>query len=100
MLEVIEREQLLENAARLGQYLMDELSRFPVIRNVRGAGLMIGFDVPDSYGDLRKNLLFRHHIFTGEAKGNVIRLLPPLGIEEDLLDDGLTVLEHAVRDLT
>ncbi len=48
-------------------------------RNVRGRGLMIGFDVPEQFKDLRKNLLWKHKIFTGEAKPNVISLLPSPG---------------------
>jgi len=87
---------LIENAARLGQYLLDELSRFPVILNVRGAGLMIGFDVPDSHADLRQNLLFQHHIFTGEAKGNVIRLLPSLALTREEADLFLEKLRAAL----
>jgi acetylornithine aminotransferase len=97
VLEVMEQEQLMENAARLGQYLMDELSRFPVIQNVRGAGLMIGFDVPDSHAGLRQNLLFQHHIFTGEAKGNVIRLLPSLALTRGEADLFLEKLRVAIR---
>jgi acetylornithine/N-succinyldiaminopimelate aminotransferase len=96
VLEVIGQEKLIENAARLGQYLLDELSRFPVILNVRGAGLMIGFDVPDSHADLRQNLLFQHHIFTGEAKGNVIRLLPSLALTREEADLFLEKLMAAI----
>ena len=51
-----------------------------IIGEVRGKGLMIGFDVPETLKDLRKNLLFNQHIFTGEAKPNVIRLLPALNL--------------------
>ena len=96
VLEVMEQEQLMENTARLGQYLLDELSRFPVIQNVRGAGLMIGFDVPDSHAGLRQNLLFQHHIFTGEAKGNVIRLLPSLALTREEADLFLEKLRVAI----
>lgn len=96
VLEVIGQEKLIENAARLGQYLLDELSRFPVILNVRGAGLMIGFDVPDSHAGLRQNLLFQRHIFTGEAKGNVIRLLPSLALTREEADLFLEKLMSAI----
>lgn len=98
VLEVIEQDQLMENAARLGQYLLDELSRFPVIRNVRGAGLMIGFDVPDTHAGLRQNLLFQQHVFTGEAKGNVVRLLPSLALTRDEADLFLEKLRAAVGE--
>ena len=99
VLEVIESDQLVAHAARLGQYLMDELSRFPVIQNVRGAGLMIGFDVPDSHAELRKNLLFRYRVFTGEAKGGVIRLLPSLALTQADADEFLEKLNQAIQEI-
>lgn len=80
VLEVIEAENLMQNATDMGNYLMHELKKIPALQNVRGCGLMIGFDVPEPYKDLRKNLLWKHHIFTGEAKPNVIRLLPSLAV--------------------
>jgi acetylornithine/N-succinyldiaminopimelate aminotransferase len=88
VLEVIEREDLLQHATITGNYIMEELKKITALQNVRGIGLMIGFDVPEQYKDLKKNLLVKHHIFAGEAKPNVIRLLPALNIgkhEADLL---------------
>ncbi len=88
VLEVMDRDNLLQHAEETGNYIMDELKKIPALQNVRGRGLMIGFDVPEQYKDLKKNLLSKHHIFTGEAKPNVIRLLPALNIgkhEADLL---------------
>lgn len=82
VLEVMEEEKLLQNAEKVGNYLMTELEKITEIKNVRGMGLMIGFDVPDELKQLRKNLLFEHHIFTGEAKPSVIRLLPSLALKE------------------
>ncbi|RYY28646.1 MAG: aspartate aminotransferase family protein [Chitinophagaceae bacterium] len=80
VLEVIESDNLMSNAATVGEYIMEQLKQIPALQNVRGRGLMIGFDVPESLKDLKKNLLFKHHIFTGEAKPNVIRLLPSLAL--------------------
>lgn len=80
VLEVIEKEQLMRNAASIGEFLMQELKSIPAISGVRGLGLMIGFDVPDELKNLKKNLLKEHRIFTGEAKPNVIRLLPSLAL--------------------
>ena len=80
VLEVIAKDDLLANALAMGNYLMAELKKIPQLKNVRGRGLMIGFDVTDEYKDLRKKLLSKHRIFTGEAKPNVIRLLPALNI--------------------
>lgn len=94
VLEVIEQEDLMTNAATLGDYWMEQLRSFPYIQEVRGRGLMIGFDLPDSLASLRKDLLFKHHIFTGEAKPNTVRLLPSLAMtkaEADILLEALTV---------
>lgn len=92
VLEVIEKDALLSNASVIGNYLLQELSAIPELKNVRGRGLMIGFDVDGEIAPLKKNLLFKHKIFTGEAKPNVIRLLPALTItkqEVDILIDAI-----------
>ncbi len=82
VLEVIEEEKLMGNAVMVGKYLRDELESIPQLKNVRGRGLMIGFDVLDDYKDLKKNLLWNQKVFTGEAKPNVIRLLPSLALKK------------------
>jgi acetylornithine/N-succinyldiaminopimelate aminotransferase len=89
VLEVIEEERLIENAAKTGRYLMDELKKLPQISEVRGRGLMIGIELPESLAHVRKELLFKHHIFTGEAKPNVIRLLPSLALQQSQADQFL-----------
>ncbi len=80
VLEVIEKDNLLQNASEVGSYLISELKKFNQIKEVRGRGLMIGIDLPDELSHVKKDLLFKHHIFTGEAKPNVIRLLPALNL--------------------
>jgi len=82
VLEVMEAENLMDNALNMGSWLMEQLNQFPQLKNVRGRGLMLGFDVPDTLPDLKKSLLTRQHIFTGEAKPNVIRLLPSLTLTQ------------------
>ncbi len=99
VLEVIEQEGLVEKAVQRGQYLMNRLKTISGIQNVRGRGLMIGFDVPDALKDLRKNLLYKHYIFTGEAKPNVIRLLPSLAITRKQIDEFLDVLQEEINSL-
>jgi acetylornithine/N-succinyldiaminopimelate aminotransferase len=99
VLEVIEQEDLIENAKTLGEYLMTELKEIDELKNVRGKGLMIGFDVPEEIKDLKKALLFRQHIFTGEAKPNVIRLLPSLAITKVEVDAFLDGLKEAIQEL-
>ena len=80
VLEVMESEDLIKNATAIGEYLVDELKKLPNIIEVRGRGLMIGIQLPEELNMVKKNLLFKHKIFTGEAKPNVIRLLPALNI--------------------
>jgi acetylornithine aminotransferase len=82
VLEVLEEEKLMGNATLVGKYLRDELEAITELKNVRGKGLMIGFDVPEELKDLKKNLLWNQKIFTGEAKPNVIRLLPGLALKK------------------
>ncbi|MFZ1784385.1 MAG: aminotransferase class III-fold pyridoxal phosphate-dependent enzyme [Ferruginibacter sp.] len=86
VLEVIEQEDLLTNAKKIGDYLMEELRKLPHILEVRGRGLMIGIELPEEMNMVKKNLLFKHRIFTGEAKPNVIRLLPALNITKTEAD--------------
>lgn len=80
VLEIIEQDHLMNNALAVGNYLMEELKKMPHIKEVRGRGLMIGIELPEALKEVKKNLLFKHGIFTGEAKPNVIRLLPALNI--------------------
>ena len=80
VLEVIEKDGLIHNAETIGDYLITELKKLPKIKEVRGRGLMIGIELPEELKEVKKNLLFRHKIFTGEAKPYVIRLLPALSI--------------------
>jgi acetylornithine aminotransferase len=96
VLEVMESENLIQLAADNGAYLMQELNKIEAITHVRGKGLMIGFDVPDAIRDLKKKLLSEYHIFTGEAKPNVIRLLPSLAISRQLINDFLDALKKAI----
>jgi acetylornithine/N-succinyldiaminopimelate aminotransferase len=80
VLEVMRDENLLLNAATIGDYLMEQLRGIPALQQVRGRGLMIGFDVPAELKTLKNDLLAKTHVFTGEAKPSVIRLLPPLSL--------------------
>ena len=99
VLEVIESENLMENAKKVGEHLMNELKNIPGLQNVRGRGLMIGFDVPEELKDLKKNLLFTHHIFTGEAKPNVIRLLPSLALTIKEADQFLKAIKAEIKNI-
>ncbi len=80
VLETMEQDNLLQNAAEVGGYLIKELNKLEQVKEVRGRGLMIGIELPEELAHARKELLNKHHIFTGEAKPNVIRLLPALNL--------------------
>jgi acetylornithine/N-succinyldiaminopimelate aminotransferase len=99
VLEVMEQDNLMTNAETTGNYLMTEIKKIPELQNVRGKGLMIGFDVPNELKDLKKNLLQKHKIFTGEAKPNVIRLLPSLALTQSDADKFLQALQEEVAFL-
>lgn len=97
VLEVIEKENLMTNAETLGNYWMTELRSYSTILDVRGRGLMIGFDLPESFAVLRKDLLFKHFIFTGEAKPNTVRLLPSLALTKSEADIFLEALSAELK---
>ena len=100
VLEVMETENLLNTAIEIGKYLETELKEIPEISNVRGRGLMIGFDVSQDYKELRKNLLLNQKIFTGEAKPNVIRLLPSLALTKNDAEHFIASLKKEIYSMT
>ena len=77
-MDVMEQENLVENACEVGTYLLEELSKLKGIKEVRGRGLMIGMEFEEPIKELRLKLLKEQHVFTGVSGTNVIRLLPPL----------------------
>ena len=83
VLDVMEQEHLVENAARVGDFLLKELKLIPQIKEVRGQGLMIGLEFEQPIKELRLHLLKEQHVFTGVSGTNVIRLLPPLCLSMD-----------------
>ena len=87
VLEIMEQEQLIENAAKVGSYLLEELHKLPGIKEIRGRGLMIGIEFEQSIKELRSKLLFEEKVFTGVAGTNTIRLLPPLCLSMDEAKD-------------
>ena len=83
VLDVIADENLIENAAKVGTFLMEELKKIPQIKEVRGRGLMIGLEFAKPIKDIRYKLLDEKKVFTGVAGEHTIRLLPPLSLKED-----------------
>lgn len=86
VLDVMKEENLVQNAAEIGNYLLERLSEVKGITSVRGRGLMLGIDFSPECAEARNRLLFEDHIFTGGAKNNVMRILPPLSISKQEID--------------
>lgn len=97
VLEVMEEENLMANAEKVGNYLIAELEKFTDIIEVRGRGLMIGIELPEQLKQVKDNLLYTHKIFTGAAKPNVIRLLPALNVGQAEADIFLEALHKEIN---
>ena len=101
VLDVMEQEQLVENAHQVGDYLMERLKQLqqqcPHIVEVRGRGLMIGIELDMPHKDLRSRLLFEEHVFTGCASTNILRLLPPLSFTRDMADRFVEKFSHVLN---
>lgn len=96
VMDVMEEEQLVDNAACVGEYLMTELKKLPQIKEVRGQGLMIGMEFEQPIKELRLKLLKEQHVFTGVSGTNVIRLLPPLCLSMDEAKEFIDRLKAAM----
>ena len=96
VLDIMQQEHLVENAARVGSFLLDELHKLPGIKEVRGRGLMIGVEFEDSIKEVRSRLLFEEKVFTGVAGTNTIRLLPPLCLSMEEAEVFLNKFRHVL----
>ncbi len=97
VIDVIENENLIENAAKVGAHLMKELKQFHQIKEVRGEGLMIGLEFEEPVKELRTRLLFEQKVFTGVSGMNVIRLLPPLCLSLEQADEFIERFKKALN---
>jgi acetylornithine aminotransferase len=97
VLDVMKAENLVENAAKVGTHLLEELKGFKGIKEVRGRGLMIGMEFEEPIKELRQKLLFEEKVFTGVSGTNVIRLLPPLCLSMNEADEFLTRLHRLIK---
>ena len=96
VLDIIENEHLVENAAKMGEYFRSAFENDKALKEYRGKGLMIGMELKDEYAGLRDKLLFERHFFTGAAGAQVIRLLPSLTISQETAESFV----NAWRELT
>lgn len=97
VLDVMKEENLIENAAKVGAHLMEELKSFKEIKELRGLGLMIGMEFEEPIKEIRSKLLFEQKVFTGVSGTNVIRLLPPLCLSMAEADDFLERLHNVIK---
>jgi len=99
VLDIMAREQLIDNAAQTGRFLHSELEKFAGIKEIRGRGLMIGIEFAEPIKELRNILLFEEKVFTGVAGANTIRLLPPLCLTKDDAVDFISRFEKALNKI-
>ena len=99
VLDVIEKKNLIDNAKEIGEYVGIELNRFPMIKEVRGRGSMIGIEFDFPINELKNNLLTKHNIFVGYAGTNVIRLLPPLTVTKAYVDKFIDALQTEINNI-
>ncbi|UOB17737.1 aspartate aminotransferase family protein [Abyssalbus ytuae] len=99
VLDVIEEENLIENAKQVGEYLIEKALKIPQVKKVKGKGLMVGLEFDFEVGELRKKLIHEHHIFTGGSSNkNLLRILPPLTITRKEVDIFLQALEKVLEE--
>ncbi len=100
VLEVIREENLVHNAKTLGAQLKSALAQLPYVTNVKGAGLMMGLELEFAIKSLRKDLIFKHQLFTGSSTNpNLLRLLPPLNINQGHVDQFLEKLSAGLKSI-
>ena len=98
VIDIFNNEKLIENAAIVGEYLLNKLKAIPGIKEVRGRGLMIGLEFEHPTKELRTRLIKDEHVFTGAASTNIIRLLPPLTLTMEQADDFVNRLLRAINN--
>jgi acetylornithine aminotransferase len=98
VLEVLEEENLMQNASEVSNYFIEKASKINQIKQVKGRGLMLGLEFDFPISELRKTLIFDHHIFTGSAKNpNLLRILPALTVQKKHIDLFFEALESVLN---
>ena len=103
VLDIFEQENLVDNAHAVGEYLIEQIKMlqkdYPIIQEVRGRGMMIGVELAVPYKEIRQQLLFDHHCFTGCAGTNILRLLPPLCLTKAEANDFIYRLKQVLAKI-
>ncbi|WP_242130654.1 aspartate aminotransferase family protein [Aestuariivivens marinum] len=101
VLEVMETENLMQNVRDVSTYFVEKASSITLVKQVKGRGLMLGLEFDFPIAELRKQLIFKHHIFTGSAKDpNILRILPPLTLQKSHIDAFFEALQTVLKSLT
>ena len=96
--DIMKEENLVENAATVGQYILENIPKSPRIKDIRGIGMMIGIEFHEPMAEIRKRLLYEKHIFTGVAGQNMIRILPPLCLTKAEVDEFISAFKEVIQD--
>ena len=98
VLEILEKENLMTNALIISKHLQNAVISIPEVKNLKGRGLMLGLEFDFPISDLRKTLIYKHHIFTGSSKNpNLLRILPPLTIKKEHIDSLINDLQKELN---
>ena len=95
VLQVLEKEKLYDHAKAMGEYFVAKAKELSFVKTIKGRGLMLGLEFENEVGALRKELIFKHRIFTGGSSNkNILRILPPLTVQEKHFDRFFDALEN------
>lgn len=98
VLDVIEKENLMKHATEVSEYFIEKAKEIAHVKNIKGRGLMLGLEFDFPIAELRKSLILKHHIFTGSAKNpNLLRILPPLTIKKEHIEEFFKVLKSELK---
>lgn len=98
VLEVLEEEKLMEHVTEVSNYFISEANKIPQIKKIKGRGLMLGLEFDFPIAALREQLVYTHHIFTGNSNNkNLLRILPPLSIQKESIDTFFSALKTALK---
>lgn len=99
VLDVLKEEKLMENTREVAAYFVEKAGTIPQIKHIKGRGLMLGLEFDFEVGELRKKLIYDHHIFTGGSSNKkLLRILPPLTVKKEHIDAFFDALNNVVMN--
>jgi len=99
VLDVIKKEHLIENVNEIYNYFLEQITKIPKVKKMKGRGLMLGLEFDFEVGELRKQLIFDKHIFTGGSNNKkLLRILPPLSITKTQINQFINALKELLNE--